>query len=175
MKTQRVSRRVVLKSLGAMVALPWLESAKVVSKEVDSAPPKRFAFLFFGDGIHPPEWWSQGEGDGLELGPAFQSLESKKAKVNFIHGLQHPEAVVGGHARGAAGILTGIQPAGGRKIQASTSLDQFLAQRLGEETVLPSLVLACERPVSGFHESGYSMMYSSHVSWRSPVSPVSGV
>jgi hypothetical protein len=172
MKTQRVSRRVVLKSLGAMVALPWLESAKVVSKEVDSAPPKRFAFLFFGDGIHPPEWWSQGEGDGLELGPAFQSLESKKAKVNFIHGLQHPEAVVGGHARGAAGILTGIQPAGGRKIQASTSLDQFLAQRLGEETVLPSLVLACERPVSGFHESGYSMMYSSHVSWRSPVSPV---
>jgi len=172
MRTQRVSRRVVLKSLGAMVALPWLESAKVVAKDVDGVPPKRFAFLFFGDGIHPPEWWSKGEGTGLELGPAFQSLESKKTKVNFIHGLQHPEAVVGGHARGAAGILTGIQPSGGRKIQASTSLDQFLAQRLGEETVLPSLVLACERPVSGFHESGYSMMYSSHVSWRSPVSPV---
>ncbi|OYW20853.1 MAG: hypothetical protein B7Z55_06650, partial [Planctomycetales bacterium 12-60-4] len=93
-------------------------------------------------------------------------------KVNFIHGLAHPDNVVGGHAKGAAGILTGVQPLGGRRIQASTSLDQYLAQRFGDETVLPSLVLACERPVSGFHESGYSMMYSSHVSWSSPVSPV---
>ena len=89
-----------------------------------------------------------------------------------IHGLAHPGDVVGGHAKGAAGILTGIAPVGGRRIQASTSLDQYLAQKFGDETVLPSLVLACERPVSGFHESGYSMMYSSHVSWSSPVSPV---
>ena len=37
---------------------------------------------------------------------------------------------------------------------------------------MPSLVLACERPVSGFRESGYSMMYASHLSWSSPVSPV---
>jgi hypothetical protein len=33
-------------------------------------------------------------------------------------------------------------------------------------------VVACEQPVSGFHESGYSMMYASHVSWSSPVTPV---
>jgi hypothetical protein len=79
--------------------------------------------------------------------------------------------VVGGHARGAAGILTGVQPQGGREIRAATSMDQILAQRLGDATATPSLVLACERPVSGFHESGYSMMYSSHVSWSSPVSP----
>jgi len=51
-------------------------------------------------------------------------------------------------------------------------MDQVLAQHLGEETVLPSLVLGCERPVSGFHESSFSMMYASHVSWSSPVSPV---
>ena len=176
-KSARLSRRVVLQSVGAMVALPWLESLRVAADEGAAGgdpvgPPKRFACLFFGDGIHPPEWWSKGSGADLELGPAFASLESVKQQVNFIHGLQHPEAVVGGHARGAAGILTGIQPAGGRKIQAATSLDQILAQRLGDETVLPSLVLACERPVSGFHESGYSMMYSSHVSWSSPVSPV---
>ena len=74
--------------------------------------------------------------------------------------------------RGAAGILTGVQPKGGRVIKAETSVDQILAQRLGDTTALPSLVLACERSVSGFHESGYSMLYSSHVSWSSPVSPV---
>jgi hypothetical protein len=65
-----------------------------------------------------------------------------------------------------------VQPKGGREIRAATSVDQMLAQKSGDETVLPSLVLACERSVSGFHESGYSMLYSSHVSWSSPVSPI---
>ena len=147
--TSGVSRRIVLQGLGASLALPWLESAKLLGAEAASTPPKRFAFLFFGDGIHPPEWWSKGSGNSLELGPAFASLDDVKQKVNFIHGLRHPDNVCGGHAKGAAGILTGIQPQGGRKIRAATSMDQVLARHLGEDTVLPSLVLGCERPVSG--------------------------
>lgn len=172
---QKISRRVVLRGLGATVALPWLESARLLAADreaADDAPPKRFAFLFFGDGIHPPQWWAKGSGPGMELGPALESLAPLKQKINFVNGLAHSGNVVGGHARGAAGMLTGVQPKGGREIRAETSMDQILAQRLGEATVLPSLVLACERPVSGFHESGYSMMYASHVSWSSPVSPV---
>lgn len=170
--SSKLSRRVVLNAMGLSVALPWLESAKVLGMESNTLPPKRFAFLFFGDGIHPPEWWTKGSGNQLELGPAFKSLETVKHKVNFLHGLHHPEDVVGGHAKGASGILTGVRPKGGREIAAAISLDQLLAQKIGDETVLPSLVLACERPVSGFHESGYSMMYASHVSWSSPVAPV---
>ncbi len=171
----QISRRVVLQGLGASVALPWLESGALgaAAPEVSqSGPPKRFALLFFGDGIHPPEWWSRGSGTKLELGPAFASLDPVKHKMNFVNGLCHPGNVVGGHAKGAAGMLTGVQPQGGREIRGETSMDQVLAQNLEDETVLPSLVLACERPVSGFHESGYSMMYASHVSWSSPVSPV---
>lgn len=166
----QIPRRHVLKALGATVALPWLESAGRANGK--ASPPKRFACLFFGDGIHPPEWWAKGKGSSLEIGPAFAPLEAVKQKVNFVNGLAHPGDVVGGHAKGAAGMLTGVRPKGGREILASTSMDQILAQRLGGETAIPSLVLACERPVSGFHESGYSMMYASHVSWSSPVSPV---
>jgi hypothetical protein len=161
--------------LGATVALPWLESNRLFAADEtakDDAPPKRFAFLFFGDGIHPPQWWAKGDGAAMELGPALESLAPVKQKLNFVHGLQHPGEVVGGHARGAAGILTGVQPKGGREIRAALSVDQYLAQKVGDATPLPSLVLACERSVSGFHESGYSMLYSSHVSWSSPVSPV---
>lgn len=157
------------------MALPWLESSRVLaagSGDADNSPPKRFAFLFFGDGIHPPEWWAKGSGSSLELGPAFASLESLKQKVNVINGLAHPGGITGGHAQGAAAILTGVRPKRGRLIQGETSMDQLLAQRLGDKTALSSLVLACERPVSGFHESGNSMMYASHVSWSSPVSPV---
>src|SRR5215212_597219 len=87
-----VSRRVVLKGLGATVALPWLESICAAggtrpANPASPARPKRFAFLFFGDGIHPAEWWSRGSGPALELGPAFASLNPVKDKVNFIHGL----------------------------------------------------------------------------------------
>src|SRR5262245_10891748 len=55
----KLSRRVILQGLGATVALPWLESARLLAADApsDNAPPKRFAFLFFGDGIHPPQWW----------------------------------------------------------------------------------------------------------------------
>jgi hypothetical protein len=171
----KVSRRVVLQGLGATVALPWLESTRLLAADgdaKDAAPPKRFAFLFFGDGIHPPQWWAKGDGAAMELGPALESLAPVKEKLNFVNGLQHPGEVVGGHARGAAGILTGVQPKGGREIRAALSVDQYLAQRIGDATPLSSLVLACERSVSGFHESGYSMLYSSHVSWSSPVAPV---
>jgi hypothetical protein len=173
MRAHQFTRRIVLKGLCASVALPWLESIPAPAAEpVRKTPPKRFAFLFFGDGVHTPEWWSKGEGATLELGPAFASLDKVKDKVNFIHGLQHPGGVCDGHAKGAAGILSGTHPAGGREIRAAASLDQLLAKRVGDATPLPSLVLACERPISGFHESGYSMMYASHVSWSSPVSPV---
>ncbi len=174
MSGQQLSRRVVLKGLGATVALPWLESicAAAGDRPANTTRPKRFAFLFFGDGIHPPEWWSRGTGPTLELGPAFTSLNRVKEKVNFIHGLRHAGGTCDGHAKGAAGILSGMQPRGGREIRAAASLDQLLARRIGDATPLPSLVLACERPISGFHESGYSMMYASHVSWSSPVTPV---
>lgn len=170
----QISRRVVLGGLGASVALPWLESTKFLSAadQRQQQTPKRFGFLFFGDGIHPPQWWAKGNGPNMELGEAFASLESIKDKVNVINGLQHPSQAVMGHARGAAGILSGIKPKGGREIFAATSMDQILAKKFGEETMLESLVLACERPISGFHETGYSMMYASHVSWSSPVSPV---
>lgn len=173
MSSPLFSRRVVLKGLGATVALPWLESIRATAAErSENAPPKRFAFLFFGDGIYPEQWWAKGSGSELELGPAFASLSDVKEKVNFIHGLRHPSNVCDGHAKGAAGILSGIHPNGGREIRAAATLDQLMAKRIGDATALPSLVLACERPISGFHESGYSMMYASHVSWSSPVSPV---
>ncbi len=172
MVQSQITRRMVLTGLGASVALPWLESGKLLGVEQTRELPKRFGFMFWGDGIHPAEWWTKGNGEQMELGPVFESLADVKNEINFIHGLKHPSNVVGGHAKGAAGMLTGHAPQGGRDIEGETSLDQVLANAWEDETVLPSLVLACERPVSGFHESGYSMMYASHLSWRNPVSPV---
>jgi hypothetical protein len=47
------------------------------------------------------------------------------------------------------------------------SVDQRIAAHVGEETPQSSIVLACEQPMTGYHESNFSM-----ASWRRPDSPV---
>ena len=51
-------------------------------------------------------------------------------------------------------------------------MDQVLANQLGQDTPQSSIVLACEQPMTGYHETNFSMAYSSHISWRSADSPV---
>ncbi|HEV2985878.1 MAG TPA: DUF1552 domain-containing protein, partial [Vicinamibacterales bacterium] len=51
-------------------------------------------------------------------------------------------------------------------------VDQMIASRIGQETLQPSIVLACEQPMTGYHETNFSMAYSSHISWQSAESPV---
>jgi hypothetical protein len=51
-------------------------------------------------------------------------------------------------------------------------MDQVLASHLGDQTVQPSMVLGCEQPATGYHETNFSMAYSSHISWQTPTSPV---
>jgi len=51
-------------------------------------------------------------------------------------------------------------------------MDQVLANRIGQDTAQPSMVLACEQPMTGYHETNYSNAYGSHISWQSADSPV---
>lgn len=167
-----LTRRVLLKGFGVTVALPWLESAGLFAAAPLARPsPRRFACLFMGDGISPDHWWSRGDGADMELGSSLTPLSPFKSKLNVINGLFNKEGD-GGHARCTGNILSGASLRRGRTIHGGVSMDQLLAKRYEEETPVPSLVLGCEQPVSGFHESQYSMVYASHVSWQNPDSPV---
>lgn len=167
-----ISRRVLLKGLGVTVALPWLESFRAVAAAPTAkGAPKRFACLFIGDGISPPHWWAKGQGQEMELGSSLEALAPFKEKINVINGLFNREGD-GGHARCTGNILSGAALQRGRTIKGGVSMDQLLAKHYEEETPQPSLVLGCEQPVSGFHESQYSMVYASHISWRNGDSPV---
>lgn len=170
-----LSRRVVLQGLGLTMALPWLEAASrcgdCAEVAAGKSSPKRFACFFIGDGISPSRWWSKGDGDAMELGESLEPLAPFKRHLNVINGLYNQQAG-GGHARCAGNILSGVALLRGREIRGAVSMDQRLARHFEEETYLPSLVLGCEQPVSGFHESQYSMVYASHISWQSPNSPI---
>ena len=154
------------------MALPWLESLPVWGAE-PTAAPKRLAILFMGNGVNPTHWWAKGSGAEIELGPSLTPLEPLQGKFNYIKGLFTKAATgVGIHPGMTGNLLSGVPLTKGAELHGGVSVDQVLAARIGDQTVQPSMVLGCEQPVTGYHETNFSMAYSSHISWSSPTSPV---
>jgi hypothetical protein len=160
------------------MALPWLESIPVwgaasPSDGAASAIPRRFAALFMGNGVNPNQWWAKGNGASMELGRCLEPLAPLRSKINVVSGLFNKNATnVDIHPGQTGNILSGAALQKGAELRGGISLDQLLANHLGEETVQPSMVLGCEQPTTGYHESNFSMAYSSHISWQSETSPV---
>jgi hypothetical protein len=193
----RMSRRRFLQGVGVTMALPWLESLPVWGQSTPSAAsvaaateaaastggaaaagiaspfPKRFAVLFMGNGINGNHWWAKGSGADLRLGKSLEPLAPIKSKINVINGLFNKPAVgIGIHPGQTGQLLSGSAIQRGATIRAGITIDQVIANHVGQETVQPSLVLACEQPMTGYHETNFSMAYSSHISWQSADSPV---
>ncbi|MEQ9407640.1 MAG: DUF1552 domain-containing protein [Fuerstiella sp.] len=170
------SRRTMLRGAGISMALPWLESTTVWGDEsrprqAGSSAPTRMAILFAGCGFHRHEWWAKGEGPDMELGRVLQPLNDFRDNMVFIRGLYNQEALKGNiHSSQTGNLLSGAPLAAGGTIRSGTSVDQIVAQKIGQQTKLPSLVLGCEKANPSVHKN-YSMLYSSHISWSSPTTP----
>src|SRR5215213_3647461 len=173
-----MQRRTFLRGVGVTMALPWLESVPVwgadtVAKGSPAALPKRFAALFMGCGINGNHFWAKGSGPDMELGKSLEPLAKLKTKINVVNGLFNKNATgVGIHPGQTGNVLSGAALTKGAELRGGISVDQVLANRIGQETVQPSMVLGCEQPTTGYHETNFSMAYSSHISWQSATSPV---
>lgn len=194
-----LSRRTVLRGLGAAMALPWLESmvpdrivlagrrsfagvATDVAVGVGSAgaSPLRCAFVFIPNGVDPAAWLPAPGAEAGELPSSLEPLAALRGRFSLLQGLAHRNAQAlgdgpGDHARSAACFLTGAHPTktAGSDIAAGVSIDQVLARRIGACTALPSLELGCEPALqSGNCDSGYSCAYSANISWRTPGQPM---
>jgi hypothetical protein len=161
------------------MTLPWLESVRVWGATTPSAEapaaayPRRFAALFVGNGINGDHWWAKGSGAQMELGKTLEPLAPFRNQLNVIQGLFNRPAVgVGIHPGQTGNILSGMPLMKGAVLRGGISMDQVLANQIGQDTVQPSLVLGCEQPITGYHETNFSMAYSSHISWQSADSPV---
>jgi len=178
LRSHSISRRTLLRGVGVTLALPWLESIPLLGSESApgtpaAAPPKRFAALFMGNGISPKNWWAKGSGPDMELSKSLAPLSSLRSRLNVISGLFNKSATgVGIHPGQTGNILSGASLQKGAVLRGGISVDQVLAGHLGEETAQPSLVLGCEQPITGYHETNFSMAYSSHISWQDANSPV---
>jgi uncharacterized protein DUF1552 len=174
--SRKIDRRTLLRGVGVAMGLPWLEALPFGKSEASPAaatPPKRFAALFMGNGISPPYWSASGRGADMQLGRSLEPLASLRPRLNVISGLFNKHATgVGIHPGQTGNILSGAALQRGPVLHGGISMDQVLAAQLGEETAQPSLVLGCEQPITGYHETNFSMAYSSHISWQNADSPV---
>ena len=180
-------RRAFLRGVGVTMALPWLESFPLRAAEAAAAAateggvagttekgfPKRFAVLFMGCGVNAKHWWAKGSGAEMQLGKSLEPLEPVKTKINVIHGLFNKAATgLGIHPAQTGNLLSGVPIQKGSIIHGGVSMDQVIAGAVGRETMQPSMVLACEQPMTGYHETNFSNAYSSHISWQNADSPV---
>jgi len=153
-----------------------MESLRVWGDEIStrnkaSQAPTRMAILFAGCGFHKHEWWAKGEGKAMELGKVLAPLNDFREQMVFIRGLYNAEALKGNiHSSQTGNLLSGAPLASGGTIRSGTSVDQFIAQQIGHQTKVPSLVMGCEKANPSVHKN-YSMLYSSHISWSSPTTP----
>jgi hypothetical protein len=179
-----ISRRTVLRGLGAVVALPWLEAMAplnvLASTPAARSAPNRLAFLYVPNGVHMPDFKPKDDGPLGELPEILKPLAPVKDDLLVVSGLTADKARphadgAGDHARALAAFLTGCQPrkTDGYNIRAGVSADQIAASRVGGETRLPSLEIGCEAgAMAGNCDSGYSCVYSSAIAWRSATQPL---
>ena len=181
-----ISRRTVLRGLGAAVALPLLDGmvpALTALSRTAARPIKRFGVVYVPNGVVIDAWTPTTDGVGFDFKPILKPLEPFRDRLNVITGLtQNVNGLTAKsgavHGRCATKYLTGAipRPFGqeGSDFLADISLDQMLAKELGRETQLGSLELSLESgdKGAGTCDGGYSCTYSHTLSWSGPTTPL---
>ena len=177
-------RRTFLRGLGASVALPLLDGmvpAFAAMRTTAARAVKRLGAIYVPNGVEMRMWTPKGEGKGFEFPLILEPLEAFREQTLVLSGLADKPAVpapgegIGDHARASATWLTGVRvkKTEGADIRAGVSLDQIVAQHLGQETQLASLELALDSvEVLGACDAGYSCAYANTIAWRTPTTPL---
>ena len=179
-----LSRRTVLRGLGATVALPLLQSMSttrlLAAVDDQDKSPLRMAFFYVPNGAHMPDWTPKKDGFGYDAPLTLQRLKEHQDTFNVLTGLTLDGARAhgdggGDHARSVAAFLTGAHPrkTDGANIENGISVDQATVQHVGDATRFASLELGLEASSqAGRCDSGYSCAYASNMSWRGPTNPM---
>ena len=182
-----LSRRMVLRGLGATVALPLLDAMVpplTALARTPATPARRLGFVYIPNGVSMnPEvnnWKPVGTGRDFEFSPILSPLAPLRDHVTVVSGLAQRQAEAfndggGDHSRASAGYLSGVHAvqAQGVNVRAGTTADQVAAVTLGRDTRLPSLELAVDSgDMVGNCDNGYDCAYLNTISWRTPTTPL---
>jgi Protein of unknown function (DUF1552) len=171
-----ISRRTVLRGIGTAIALPFLEAmvpAFTPTARTAANPLKRFGAVFVPLGERPGYWTPSKVGADFEFTPILKSLEPFRKSITVVSELCDP---LDGHAVTVAAWLSGSIPFRtiAENVRAGTTIDQVIAEKIGQDTTLPSLELATEDFTGwiGGCDTAYSCAYMNTISWKTPTTPL---
>lgn len=174
-----LSRRTMLRGAGVAFALPLLD-AMIPANTATAATPaaaaklRRIGYVYIPMGMNPAHWTPEGE--TLDTLPSsLQPLEKIKDDVAVVTGMELRNAYPGSHATSNSAFLSA---ATAKRTESSDyhlgiTVDQIAAQRIGQQTQLPSLELAMDLlNNAGQCDNGYACVYQNYLSWSSPTTPL---
>ena len=175
--SEPLSRRTVLRGLGAAVSLPWLEAMSPRARAAEKAkPPLRVAFIYVPNGIVMRNWTPMEAGKLPEkLPPVLEPLAKLRDDFSIISGLASDKGRAGvGHAPAQVAFITCARPrkTQGSDFRAGVSVDQVAAGRLRDQTRLPSLQIGCDGAMLTGGCDDYACPYMSTLSWRDATTPL---
>ncbi len=175
---KHLSRRTVLRGLGATIALPLLDAmipAHTALANTAASPKMRLGFVYFPHGAVMDNWTPKGEGRNFEMSPILEPLKDFKQQLTVISGLGNkPGESAAVHAIVPGTWLSCVHPKkGSQEPNGGVTVDQVAAQYIGQDTPLPSLEVATEQPGGGGAcDRDYGCSYSSTISFRTPTGPL---
>ena len=191
---RHISRREVLRGLGATVALPFLDAMIPAGRRGGATFAADQTRLVAIEMVHGAagsndygasrnRWSPAAVGHHFDLTPsALISLEPYRDFLTIVSNtdVEGAEAITapeigGDHFRSSAVFLTQTHPkqTEGSDVLVGTSLDQYYAHRFGQDTPIPSMQLCIENiNQSGGCAYGYTCVYTDSISWASPTEPL---
>jgi hypothetical protein len=175
--TKPLPRRTVLKGIGATLALPLLDAmAPALRAARGAVPPSRFAFVYVPHGVILDRFTPKTEGADFEFQPILKPLEGFRDRLTVVSNLAGPPDGGSGHVGAGASWLSGTtaKRTQAEDVRLGTTLDQLLAQQLGQDTMFPSLELATEdlSGLIGACDFGFSCTYLNTICWSTPTTPL---
>jgi hypothetical protein len=183
---KHLSRRTVLRAAGVSLGLPLLDAmipAATALAQTPAAPKLRAGFFYLPHGAimwntpygaEMDHWTPRGKGADFELSRILAPLEAYKQHVTSFSELENKAPANSVHTIVPATWLSGVKPdeeATGASM--APTIDQLIAARIGQETVLPSLEVASETTLqSASCSGGGACYYSSTLSFRNATTPL---
>ncbi len=167
-----ISRRAMLQGMGVTLTLPFLD-AMVPALTMAAAPTRRFGAVFVPLGERPGFWEPSTTGANFELSPILKPLQVHQSHMTVVSQLCDP---LDGHATTVAAWLSGVIPKRtlAEDVHAGVTVDQVIADHIGQDTPMRSLELATEDFTGwiGGCDPSYSCAYMNTISWKNATTPM---
>lgn len=176
---KHLARRTVLKGAGVTMGLPMLEAMIPAASAQNAADPQlRAAFVYTPHGVILDEWVPTSEGADYEMTPILKPLEPFRDQLQVFSNmrLNTDNATGSGHATSSCTWMSGAiaKDTSGADVEAGKTIDQMIADHIGQETPLPSIELAIEDSghMIGACDGTSSCSYINSISWKEATQPL---